>query len=95
MVFRIRPYRRGLSRYLEEKKINVEYFNVSYDALIYARALSSRSPGTHTLHLMEDGDHNFTGRRDDVVDAILQWWDVRHRGEIKTGIWVEGIKGKL
>ncbi|KAF8817145.1 ectomycorrhiza-regulated esterase [Phlegmacium glaucopus] len=66
-----------------------------YDALIYARALSSRSPGTHTLHFMEDADHNFTGRRDDVVNAILQWWDVRHQRETKTGIWVEGIKGKL
>jgi len=65
-----------------------------YDALIYARALSNRSPGIHTLHLMENADHNFTGRRDDVVDAILQWWDVRHRGEAKTEIWVEEIKGK-
>ncbi|KIM42967.1 hypothetical protein M413DRAFT_443787 [Hebeloma cylindrosporum] len=66
-----------------------------YDALIYARALSNRSPGTHTLNLMEGADHNFTGRQDDVVDAILQWWEVRRRGEIRTGIWVGGIKGKL
>ncbi|KAF9562639.1 ectomycorrhiza-regulated esterase [Agrocybe pediades] len=66
-----------------------------YDALIYARALSDRKPGTHTLHLMEDADHNFTGRQDDVVEAILQWWDVRVKGEIRTGIWVGGIKGKL
>lgn len=66
-----------------------------YDALIYARALSNRLPGTHTLNLMEDADHNFTGRQDDVVDAILQWWEVRRRGEIQTGIWVGGIKGKL
>ncbi|KAF8192177.1 ectomycorrhiza-regulated esterase [Pholiota molesta] len=67
-----------------------------FDALIYARALGNRSPGTHTLHLMEDADHNFTGRQDDVVDAILQWWEQRERGEIsKTGIWVGDIKGKL
>ncbi|KAJ3507065.1 hypothetical protein NLJ89_g6512 [Agrocybe chaxingu] len=67
-----------------------------YDALIYAEALGARSPGTHTLHLMEDADHNFTGRQDDVVDAVLQWWDVRRRGELKTGIWVPAsIKGKL
>ncbi|PPQ88392.1 hypothetical protein CVT25_011271 [Psilocybe cyanescens] len=66
-----------------------------YDAMIYASALNDRSPGTHTLHLMEDADHNFTGRQDDVVDAILQWWEVRTRNEIKTGIWVGGIKGKL
>jgi len=66
-----------------------------YDALIYASALSNRSPGTHTLHFMEDADHNFTGRRDEVVDAILHWWDARHRGETKTGIWVNEIRGKL
>lgn len=66
-----------------------------YDALIYGRALSNRTSGTHTLHLMEEADHNFTGRQDDVVDAILQWWDVRQRGDLKTGIWVAGIKGKL
>jgi hypothetical protein len=45
---------------------------------------------------MEDADHNFTGRQDDVVDAILQWWEQRERGEIsKIGIWVGDIKGKL
>ena len=69
--------------------------NSRYDALIYGRALTNRTPGTHTLHLMEDADHNFTGRQDDVVDAIMQWWDVRQRGDLKTGIWVTGIKGKL
>jgi hypothetical protein len=31
-----------------------------YDALIYARALADRSPGTHNLHLVEGADHNFT-----------------------------------
>jgi hypothetical protein len=44
---------------------------------------------------MEGADHNFTGRRDDVVDAILQWWEARRFGEIQTGIWVAEIKGKL
>ncbi|KDR82423.1 hypothetical protein GALMADRAFT_237733 [Galerina marginata CBS 339.88] len=66
-----------------------------YDALIYASALSDRSPGTHTLHLMENADHNFTGLQDNVVDAILQWWEARQRSEIKTGVWVVGMKGKL
>jgi len=66
-----------------------------YDALIYARALGSRSPGTHTLHLMENADHNFTGRRDDVAEAILQWWNMRLLGETRTGIWVDEIRGKL
>ena len=80
---------------MKKKKEEMIFSTISYDALIYARALSSRSPGTHTLHLMEGADHNFTGRRDDVVDAILQWLDVRQLGGVKTGIWVEGFKGKL
>lgn len=63
-----------------------------YDALIYARALGNRSPGTHSLHLMEGADHNFTKRQDDVVDVILQWWDARQRGELRTGIWLTGIQ---
>jgi len=67
-----------------------------YDALIYACALSNRSPGTHTLNLMEDADHIFTGRHDEVVDAILQWLEARRCGGLETGIWVaDSIKGKL
>ena len=34
-----------------------------FDATIYSRALGARSPGTHNLHLVEDGDHNLTGVR--------------------------------
>lgn len=63
--------------------------------MIYARALSSRTPGTHTLHLMEDADHNFTGRQDEVVDVILDWWETRSRGGLTSGLWLQGIKGKL
>ncbi|KXN82822.1 hypothetical protein AN958_02096 [Leucoagaricus sp. SymC.cos] len=63
-----------------------------YDALIYAKALGSRTPGIHSLHLMEDADHNFTKRQDDVVDVILQWWDARQRDELTTGIWLSEIK---
>ncbi|KAF7422324.1 hypothetical protein PC9H_010480 [Pleurotus ostreatus] len=66
-----------------------------YDAVIYARALSSRTPGTHTLHLMEDADHNFTGRQDEVVDVILDWWETRSRGGLTSGLWLQGIRGKL
>ena len=61
---------------------------IRYDALIYAQALSNRSPGTHTLHFIERGDHNFTGIPDEVVDAILRWWNSRSNGEVKTGISV-------
>lgn len=72
------------------------YYCNRYDAMIYARALSHRTPGTHMLHMMEDGDHNFTGRQDDVVEAILQWWDTRQRGELQNGILLAGgVKGKL
>jgi len=67
-----------------------------YDALIYARALSTRSPGTHTLNMVEDADHNFTGRQDQVVDYILEWWDLYKRGELKSsGLWMTGVRGKL
>ena len=31
-----------------------------YDALIYARIYGSRQKGTHTLHMIEEADHNFT-----------------------------------
>ncbi|THU96669.1 alpha/beta-hydrolase [Dendrothele bispora CBS 962.96] len=78
-----------------------------YDGVIYARALNPRSPGTHNLHLMEDADHNFTGRQDEVVDTILEWWDKQQersitnggdgngQGSLKTGVWLSGIRGKL
>ena len=52
-------------------------------------------PGTHTLHLMEDADHNFTGRQDEVVASILEWWALRQLREIKTGVWLAGTRGKL
>lgn len=67
----------------------------SYDAVIYARAFSGRMPGTHTLNLMEDADHNFTGRQDEVVELILEWWATRQSRELKTGIWLTGTRGKL
>ncbi|KAJ7904807.1 ectomycorrhiza-regulated esterase [Mycena leptocephala] len=67
-----------------------------YDSIIYARALGSRSPGTHTLHMVEDADHNFTGRQDQVVDYIIEWWDLYERGELKSsGLWMTGVRGKL
>lgn len=66
-----------------------------YDAVIYARAFSGRMPGTHTLNLMEDADHNFTGRQDEVVELILEWWATRQSRELKTGIWLTGTRGKL
>ncbi|KAJ7166450.1 Alpha/Beta hydrolase protein [Mycena crocata] len=67
-----------------------------FDAIVYARALSTRSPGTHTLHMVEEADHNFTGRQDQVVDYILEWWDFHQRGELKSsGLWMTGVRGKL
>ncbi|KAJ6550670.1 ectomycorrhiza-regulated esterase [Mycena vulgaris] len=67
-----------------------------YDALIYARALGARSPGTHTLHMVEDADHNFTGRQDQVVDYMLEWLGLHKRGELKSsGLWMTGARGKL
>lgn len=66
-----------------------------YDGLIYAGALSSRSPGTHSLHLMEDADHIYTNRHEDLINTILDWWNFRQKGELVTGIWIPGVKNKL
>jgi len=67
-----------------------------YDALIYARALSNRHPGTHQLHFMENADHNFTGLQDQVVIVILSWWESHQNGKLlNSGIWGIGVQGKL
>ncbi|ESK95681.1 ectomycorrhiza-regulated esterase lipase thioesterase family protein [Moniliophthora roreri MCA 2997] len=66
-----------------------------YDAVIYSRALGSRTPGTHNLHLIENGDHNFTGMSDEIVDTILDWWEKRQHSGVKTGIWLTGTEAKL
>jgi len=69
-----------------------------YDAVIHARALGNRSPGTHTLALIEDGDHNLTGRQDEIADTILDWWAAHQEGRLKSGIWKQGVQeyyGKL
>lgn len=62
-----------------------------YDATIYARALSSRV-GTHNLCLVEEADHNFTKRQDEVVSTILAWLAVRD--ELRTGVWLS-VEAKL
>ncbi|KAK0185723.1 Alpha/Beta hydrolase protein [Armillaria mellea] len=69
-----------------------------YDAVIYARALSSRDPGTHSLHLVEHADHNFIGRQDEVVATILEWWGAREREDLQSGIWrgtAADLRGKM
>jgi hypothetical protein len=87
-----------------------------YDALIYARALSPRTPGTHNLHIVEDADHNFTAvcfvldciqslsiecrlltsqRQDEVVNTVLEWCQALKSGQLKSGIWKTGTRGKL
>lgn len=68
-----------------------------YDAVLYAKTLSNRRPGTHTLHLMEHTDHNCNGRHDEVVRTILDWWDTRLKGKLQSGVWrgTGDVKGKL
>ncbi|KAK0237500.1 Alpha/Beta hydrolase protein [Armillaria nabsnona] len=69
-----------------------------YDAVLYAKTLSNRHPGTHTLHLMEHTDHNYNGRHDEVVRTILDWWDTRLKGKLQSGVCQRGtddVKGKL
>lgn len=38
----------------------MSWYHFRYDAIIYARAFGTRNPGTHNLHIIEDGDHNFS-----------------------------------
>ncbi|KLO05842.1 alpha/beta-hydrolase [Schizopora paradoxa] len=66
------------------------------DAFIYARALGARSPGTHNLHMLEDADHNMTGRTEDVVSTILAWFAALEGGQLHhSGIWNTGVRVKL
>ena len=58
------------------------------DALIYAKALSHRSSGTHALHLMEGADHIFVGHRDELLGSILEWWELKQRNNLSSGIWL-------
>jgi hypothetical protein len=44
---------------------------------------------------MENADHNYTGRQDELVESILHWWSLRKERKLKTGIWVPEIKNKL
>jgi len=66
-----------------------------YDAIIYARALSTRNPGTHTLHLVEEANHNFIGKYDEVNETILEWLSLVRDGSLQSGIWKTGVRGKL
>jgi len=67
------------------------------DAVLYSRALSNRSPGTHNLCLIEDADHNYTrlGNRKTVVETVLSWYETVHNGESKTGVWETGVRPRL
>lgn len=58
-----------------------------YDAVIYTQAFDNRSPGTIVLNFIEEADHNYTGRKDEVVDTIINWWAVHKKGELKSGVW--------
>jgi len=66
-----------------------------YDGMIYARIFGARTPGTHNLFYAEDADHNFTGQAELVVENVLEWWSALNRGDLKTGVWKTGVRGKL
>lgn len=68
-----------------------------YDGVLYSRAFGNRSPGTHSLCLIEDADHGFTrsGNREKVIDNILKWCETVQSGECKTGVWETGVRPKL
>lgn len=42
----------------------------SYDAVLYAIALSNRPDASHTLHMIEEADHNFIGVRDEKCSDV-------------------------
>lgn len=43
------------------------------DAHVWHTILSKRSPGTHTLRLIEGGDHNLRGHNDEIAAIIGDW----------------------
>ncbi|KAK4053669.1 hypothetical protein OIV83_001325 [Microbotryomycetes sp. JL201] len=55
------------------------------DAHTYHRILSQRSPGTHTLSLVEGAGHNFVKPFDEPVKSILRWLDIVDRGRPSGG----------
>ncbi|KAK0489737.1 hypothetical protein EDD18DRAFT_1311212 [Armillaria luteobubalina] len=69
----------------------------TYDAVLYVKTLSNRHPGTHTLHLMENSNHNYNGRHDEVIWTNLDWWDAKLKGKLQLGVWrrTDDVKGKL
>lgn len=66
-----------------------------YDGVMYHRALSPRSPGTHTLHMVEGANHNFIGKHDEVNETIVEWFDKATEGTLQGGIWKTGVQTKL
>ncbi|KAK0193108.1 hypothetical protein F5146DRAFT_1120774 [Armillaria mellea] len=59
-----------------------------YNAALYAKALSKRSPGTHSLHFMEHADHTYMGQHAEVVQTILDWWESHSKDRFGLGIWM-------
>ncbi|GJJ15745.1 hypothetical protein Clacol_010023 [Clathrus columnatus] len=67
-----------------------------YDGILHHRALSTRNPGTHTLHMVEGANHNFIGKYDEVNETILEWFNQAKEGKLPgSGIWKTGVKTKL
>lgn len=58
------------------------------DALIYAKALSARTPGTHSLHMIESADHNFIGHHEEIIGSVVDWWELKQRQGLQSGIWL-------
>jgi len=67
-----------------------------FEAIIYARVLGARSPGTHNLHMVEGADHNMAGHMEDVISTVLGWFAALESGHLKhSGIWNTGVRVKL
>ncbi|CAL1713224.1 unnamed protein product [Somion occarium] len=67
----------------------------AYEAVLFARTVEARTPGTHNLCFVENADHNFVGCTEVIIGVILEWLAVGDRKELKTGLWHIGLMTKL
>ncbi|EJD50377.1 alpha/beta-hydrolase [Auricularia subglabra TFB-10046 SS5] len=57
------------------------------DAELYDDDLRHRSPGKHTLYLVEGANHTYDNDREEVIRAVIGWWAVREQGLISNTRW--------
>ncbi|KAG8820669.1 hypothetical protein FRC18_011640 [Serendipita sp. 400] len=65
-----------------------------YDAVLHAQAFDDRvgGEGKHTLHFIEEADHNFKGHQEEVNATIVEWLERLEQQEKKGSRECEGEK---